>query len=876
MNKKKQKPKNTPMMEQYYRIKKQVPDALLLYRMGDFFELFDEDAKIAAEVLGITLTQRSHGMPEPTPLAGVPHHAMEKYLSKLLSAGFKVAICEQVEDPKKAKGIVARDIIEVMTPGTATIETEENAESNLIMGIFENEDSVSIALADLLGGRFEARSLTYARFIEELQLLLVKEILVSEDISESLHEILRESAPKAHISYQEPWKFETVFARDKLSEHFGVKTLMGYGELSDGEISAAGGLIAYFKDLKKGDMAHIRTISIGTKDDAMIFDASTVRNLELIRSIADGKVEGSLLWVLDTTCTPMGHREIVEWILKPLINRVSIEQRLAAVEELIIDPIALATLRERFSEIGDMERLIGKLGNEKANPRDLIALKIGLDKVPAIKSIIQGKNTPLLDNIDNRLDPMDEVRGIIQENIDLDPPVHINEGGIIAEGISSELDELRQIRYGGKQYLASMQENLRDKLDIPKLKIGYNRVFGYYIEVSRMHSKKVPEEFERKQTLVASERYITAELKEYEQKVLSAEERIFEIERDLFLTLRAHLSQFAASILLVAKALAELDALCSLVEIARRKGWVRPQFTDEPIIEIIEGRHPVVEQILGDRTFVPNNTHLSSDQNQLLLITGPNMSGKSTYLRQVALIVLIAQMGSFVPAQSCRIRPVDRIFTRVGAMDNIARGQSTFLVEMIETANILNNATDRSLVLLDEIGRGTSTYDGLSIAWAVSEFIHNSAGHRAKAIFATHYHELTELPNIYPRASNFQVAVRESGDSVQFLHKIVPGGCDDSYGIYVAKMAGVPDSVIARAQNILELLESGEKLNSESIIRVGGHKGKSIRSEGIQISLFEPENHPLVQQLRNLDPERMTPMEALEYITRWRKRWVRW
>ncbi|HHS50852.1 MAG TPA: DNA mismatch repair protein MutS [candidate division Zixibacteria bacterium] len=874
--KKQNKAKTTPLMAQYYSIKERVPDALLLFRMGDFFELFDEDAKIAAEVLGIALTQRSHGMPEPTPLAGVPHHSIEKYLSKLLAAGFKVAICEQVEDPKKAKGIVDRDIVEIMTPGTATIETGASAEASCIVSALEGDGTLAVATADLLGGRFDVRSMSIARFLDELQLLAPKEILVSEEISEELLDEIKSIAHNARISFQEPWKFEIDFARERLREHFGVKTLEGYGELSSSEISCAGGLIAYFKDLQKGEMAHIRSITIGTDDDAMTLDASTVRNLELVRSISEGKLEGTLLWVIDATCTPMGGRKIFSWILQPLIKRQSIDQRQVAVESLVADPMLLAKVRDLLSQVGDMERLIGKLGNEKANPRDLVALKIGLDRVPPIKQLLPTKHNPLLEEIDKALDPMDEMREIIAKNIAPEPPIQFGEGGVIAVGVSTELDELRTIRYGGKKYLAEMQERLREELGIPKLKIGYNRVFGYYIEVSRVNQDKVPAEFERKQTLVASERYITAELKEYEQKVLSAEERIFEIERELFLTIRAHLSKFAAPALLVADALARLDVLCSLAEIARRKGWIRPEFTDEPVIEIVEGRHPVVEQILGDRSFVPNDTRLASDDNQLLVITGPNMSGKSTYLRQVAQIVLLAQIGSFVPAQKCRLRPVDRIFTRVGAMDNIARGQSTFLVEMIETANILNNATDHSLVLLDEIGRGTSTYDGLSIAWAVSEFLHNAAGHRAMTIFATHYHELTELANIYPRVRNFQVAVREHKDAVQFLHKIVPGGCDDSYGIYVAKLAGVPESVIFRATDILSALESGEKLSSESIVRIGGKKGKTIRAEGVQISLFEPENHPLVHQLRDIDPERITPLEALEQIARWRKRWVRW
>ncbi len=867
------KTKTTPLMEQYYRIKEQVPDSLLLFRMGDFFELFDDDAKIASEVLGITLTQRSHGMPEPTPLAGVPYHALEKYLSRLLTAGFKVAICEQVEDPKKAKGIVERDILEIMTPGTATIDAEESPEPNFILSVFVEENSVSIAVADLLSGHFETIRTSAERLPEEIELLSPKEILLSEDVPEEILTGLKESARNIRISYSEPWKYGVEFATERLEEHFGVTTLDGFGTLSAGEISAAGALIAYFRDLKKGDMAHIRSLTIGREGDSMHLDAATVRNLELVRSIADGSKEGTLLSIIDTSCTPMGHRVLRNWILAPLICRANIEDRNIAVDSLIKDPTSLAKIREKLAGMGDTERLVGRLGNEKANPRDIMALKQSLDEIPAVIEELGHIDVPYLKGILGKLDPMDEVRGIIGKNILPEPPFHFNEGGIIAKGVSGELDELRTIRYGGKKYLDSLQERLREELDIPKLKIGYNKVFGYYIEVSRINSDRVPESFDRKQTLVNCERYITQELKDYEQKVLSAEERIFEIERELFMTIRAHLAGFAPEILEVARAAAELDALCALAETARRRGWTRPEFTDEDVIEIVEGRHPVVEDILGKKAFVPNDTKLDNVEKQIIIVTGPNMSGKSTYLRQVAHIVLLAQIGSFVPAEKCRLSPVDRIFTRVGAMDNISRGQSTFLVEMIETANILNNSTSRSLVLLDEIGRGTSTYDGLSIAWAVTEYLHENNYHRAKTIFATHYHELTELENIYVRVKNYQVAVRERGDSVQFLHRIVPGGCDDSYGIYVAKMAGVPDSVVGRAKGVLSALEAGETLNEETVTRIGRHKGKAIRREGVQISLFEPENHPIVQQLRDLDPERMTPLEALDAIVRWKKKW---
>jgi len=862
-------------MEQYYRIKAKVPDSLLLFRMGDFFELFDEDAKIASEVLGITLTQRSHGMPEPTPLAGVPFHAVEKYLSRLLTAGFKVAICEQVEDPKLAKGLVDRDIVEIMTPGTATVETDGSAEPRFIIGTIPAADNVSIAIADVLSGHFEVQTVPTDTFPEKIELLSPKEILLPEDIDGALLDAIREVAGSARISFCEPWKFGSEFAEENLRNHFGVTSLEGFGELSKTELAAAGGLIAYFRDLKKGEMAHLRKLSVNREKDSMALDAATVRNLELIRSIADGDSKGTLLWIIDTTCTPMGYRVLRSWILAPLIDRFGIEKRQSAVEMLTESPTELAKLRERLAGMGDFERLVGKLGNEKANPRDIVALKTGLDEIPSILEILTGMDTPFFSEIRNRLDPMDEVREIIGKNIKPEPAIHLNEGGIIAAGVSPELDEFREIRFGGKKYLSDLQTRLREKLDIPKLKIGYNRVFGYYIEVSKTQVGKVPEDFDRKQTLVNCERYITNELKEYERKVLSAEERIFEIERELFLTIRAHLSTFASKMLEVARAAAELDSICALAETARRRGWIRPQFTDDDIIEITEGRHPVVEEILGERAFVPNDTRLSAEENQILIITGPNMSGKSTYLRQVAHIVLLAQIGSFVPAQKCLLRPRDRIFTRVGAMDNIARGQSTFLVEMIETANILNNSTSNSLVLLDEIGRGTSTYDGLSIAWAISEFIHQNPHHRAKTVFATHYHELTELANIYPRIKNFQVAVRERGDMVHFLHRIVPGGCDDSYGIYVAKMAGIPEKVIARAKSVLSALESGEALNTETITRIGRHKGKAIRAEGVQISLFEPENHPLVQQLRDMNPETMTPLDALDAISRWKKKWIR-
>jgi len=871
----KRKSKKTPLMEQYYRIKAEVPDAILLYRMGDFYETFDDDAKIASEVLGITLTKRSHGMSEPTPLAGVPYHSVEKYLRKLLNHGFKVAICEQIEDPKKAKGIVDRDITEIMTPGTTTIETDNSGSANYIVAPLMEKNKSALATADVLTGEFSVRSMKSERLIDEVLLINPKELLIPEDLPSEIFQSLKENMPEVRISYFEPWKYEHDFAVDNIKEHFNVQTLEGFGEISELEIRAAGALIAYFKELKKPQMYHLQNISVYRESDSMQLDSATVRNLELTRSIADGSKHGTLLWILDKTHTPMGFRLLRKWILSPLINGESIEKRQSAVESLVKNQELLFRINSILETIGDMERLVGKIGNEKANPRDLVWLKSGLDQIPDIKKTISPLDTPFITKIYETLDSVDTVRKIIGDNIKQEPSMNINSGGFIAEGVSDELDQLREIRFGGKKYLNNLQNKLREELTIPKLKIGFNKVFGYYIEVSKVHTDKVPESFERKQTLVNSERYITEELKEYEQKVLSAEERIFEMEREIFLSIRAHIATFTEILLIDAHQLSKLDVISALAGNAIYYNWTRPQFTDDNIIEIIEGRHPVLDEILGQRAFVPNDTKLSLDDKQVLIVTGPNMAGKSTYLRQVALIVLMAQIGSFVPAESCRLFPADRIFTRVGAMDNIARGQSTFLVEMIETANILNNCTNKSLVLLDEIGRGTSTYDGLSIAWTVSEYLHENDLHRAKTIFATHYHELTELADIYPRIKNYQVAIREHGDTVQFLHRIVPGGCDDSYGIYVASLAGVPDHVIGRAKQVLRALESGEKLDKESIIKIDGHDAKKIRAGGMQISLFEPENHPIVQQLREFDIERMTPMEALDTLHRWKKKWIK-
>ncbi len=858
-------------MDQYYAIKAKYPDSILFFRMGDFFEMFDEDAKIASEVLGITLTSRNHGLDERTPLAGVPHHAAEKYLAKLLRAGFKVAICEQVEDPKFAKKLVERDVIEVMTPGTITVETglDSNRNKYLLATIFDDEIFYICAI-DVLAGEFFTQKVDRKYIWDEIGTISPDEFLVPDDFPQLFVDEIKKRYPDTRISFFERWNFSLDRARKSIMEHFEISSVEGLGDFSDGEIRVAGAVLEYLRQLKKGGLHHIRTLVRNRKDDVMTLDESTVRNLELVSSIADSKKQNTLLWSMDETKTPMGERLLRKWILSPLLKPIAIRQRLESVQNLIESGTQLSKLREMLAGIGDLERIAGKLGNQKSTPQNLIALANALKIVAEIKKL-DIWNAFLLEKIYNELDPLTDIRDKIETTIVPEPPNSIADGGIIRDGIIPELDELRKLRDGSKSVLAEMEQNLRKSTGMDRLKIGYNKVFGYYIEISKAQAKRAPSNFIRKQTLVNAERFITPELKELETKLISADERIKYIEKEYFLTFVADLSFEASKISAVASAVARLDVLANFAHIAIKKRYIRPKITDSGAIDIIGGRHPVLEDIFGRPAFVPNDLHLDSDS-RVIILTGPNMAGKSTYLRQNGLIVLMAQMGSFVPAESAEISPVDRIFTRVGATDYIARGQSTFLVEMLETANILRNATDNSLVLLDEIGRGTSTFDGLSIAWAVAEFLHDVQKHRAKTIFATHYHELTQLASYLPRVRNFQVAVRETEGKIIFLHKIIPGGCDDSYGIQVAKLAGVPDSVIERAREILEILESGD-MPDKSIHRLGGRKGKTERVDGFQVSLFDPEYHPLVIALKELDIEKLTPIDALNILAQWKKKW---
>jgi len=860
-------------MDQYYTIKAKYPDSILFFRMGDFFEMFDEDAKIASEVLGITLTSRNHGLNERTPLAGVPHHAAEKYLAKLLRAGFKVAICEQIEDPKSTKGLVERDVIEVMTPGTITVENATESDKNqYLLAMLFADDLFHLCAIDVLAGEFFTQLVDKKFIWDEIGTISPNEFLVPDDFPQLLLDELKKRYPATRVSFFESWNFSLENARKSIMKHFEISSIAGLGDFSDGEIQTAGAILTYLQQLKKGELHHIRTLVHNRKDDVMTLDEATVRNLELVTSIADDRKMHTILWSLDETKTPMGERLLRKWILSPLLKPIAIRQRLESVQTLIESATNLGKIRELLAGIGDLERIAGRLGNQKATPPNLIALTSALKIIGEIKKFDLW-NAYLLERIDNNLDPLDDIQMQIDSTIVLDPPNSINDGGILKNGIIPELDELRRLRDNSSSVLKKMEQNLRESTGMDRLKIGYNRVFGYYIEIGKAHAKRAPSNFIRKQTLVNAERFITPELKELESKLLAADERIKYIEKEYFLTFVTELSFQASKISQVASAVAMLDVLANFAHIAKKKRYTRPKIIDSGAIDIEGGRHPVLEDIFGHSAFVPNDIHLDSNEQEIIL-TGPNMAGKSTYLRQTGLLVLMAQIGSFIPAESASISPVDRIFTRVGATDYIARGQSTFLVEMLETANILRNATDNSLVLLDEIGRGTSTFDGLSIAWAVGEFIHDAERHRAKTIFATHYHELTQLASYLPRVQNFQVAVRENEGKIVFLHKIIPGGCDDSYGIQVAKLAGVPDLVIFRAREILDVLESGE-MPTQKIHKLGGRKGKTERYDGFQVSLFDPEYHPLVIALKELDINKLTPIEALNLLSRLKKKWNR-
>lgn len=834
----------TPLRGQYLRVKQRYPQAIVFFRLGDFYETFDEDARVASRELDIVLTSREMGKGHKVPMAGIPHHALDNYLAKLINRGHKVAICEQLSPP--GKGLVERDVIRVVTPGTVVepnlLETKSN---NYLASLVMDNGEAGIAYVDITTSEFATTQLAAAMVSCEVERLQPRELLISQSnaVPESL---------SASITRLDDYWFDLEVAQGALLEHFGVASLEGYGcARLPLAIRAAGSLIHYVTETQKEALAQLSSLTTYSTDSFMILDSQTLRNLELFRGGRWGESRHFLLSILDLTKTAMGGRLLKNCLAQPLLDIDKLNQRQEAVAWFYHDTLARQKAVSLLAQIADLERLVNRVRGGKVIPRELIALRDSLGKIPELKQTIEAGES--LDSLVVTLKPCPDVMDLIARAI-ADEPGYLEQGGIIREGFSPELDKLRNSSEEAKQYLAGLEQRERQRTGIRSLKVGYNRVFGYYIEVSRANLNLVPQDYIRKQTLAEAERFFTPELKEYESLILSSQERITELEASTFRQVCQQISAAGEQILATAKAIAQIDVFASLAEAAARYAWVRPRLSTDDVIDIRGGRHPVVERSIGSDSFVPNDSYLSNKDTQLIILTGPNMSGKSTYLRQVALIVLLAQVGSFVPAESANIGLVDRIFTRIGAQEDLAAGQSTFMVEMTGTANILHNATTRSLIILDEIGRGTSTYDGLSIAWAVVEFIHNYSRLGAKTLFATHYHELVGLANTLPRVKNFNVAVAEEGGKVVFLHKIVPGGADKSYGIHVAQLAGLPKSVISRANEVLSGLESSHALG----------KGKPSRHKAApqQLPLLGSDS-ALVNELLELDIDSMSPLEAI-------------
>jgi DNA mismatch repair protein MutS len=805
----------TPMMQQYREAKERHPGMLLLFRMGDFYELFDSDAELAAPVLGLTLTSRD----KTVPMAGFPHHALEPYLRKLLQAGHRVAICDQVEDPALAKGLVRREVTRVVTPGTLTEEELLDPRQANYLAAFcapshrvaarGQEGFVGLAWVDLSTGHFQAADIAQADLTDELGRLAPSESLCAESEIKHFPPPLAGLAGNSAMTMtpRPDWTFDPATARSALCNHFGVSTLVGFG-FHDHQpcLIAAGALLLYLQETLKAGLAHLGRLRPYSRANFLFLDEVTRRSLELTRTLRDGAREGSVLSILDRTVTSMGARLLREWLLAPLADRAAIETRLNAVAELREDHQLRRQLRDHLGEGYDLQRLTARSSTGRASPRDLAAIDRTLRLLPPIKAKMTARRAALLRELESHLELCPELREMLDSALVDDPPLSPREGGIIRPGYDAELDELHAIAKGGKEWIACFQADEIARTGINSLKVGFNRVFGYYIEITNTHAHKIPADYQRKQTLKNAERYITPELKTYEEKVLTAEEKIFKREYDLFVALRDQVAGQTPRLLQTGEVLATLDVLASLAELADSRQYCRPELCDESMLQIAAGRHPVLDQTLPPGTFVPNDVVMGPEEGMLLLITGPNMAGKSTYIRQVALLSILAQMGSFVPARQAKIGLVDRIFTRVGASDELSRGRSTFMVEMTEAANILNNATDRSLVILDEIGRGTSTYDGVSLAWALTEYLHDQIG--CRALFATHYHELAQLAERLPGLRNYNVLVRECQDEVVFLHQIAPGSADKSYGIHVARLAGVPQNVLERANEVLAELEA--------------------------------------------------------------------
>jgi DNA mismatch repair protein MutS len=873
---------STPLMRQYTAIKEKNPGTLLLYRMGDFYELFNEDAKIASKVLGLTLTSRNHGGAENVPLAGFPHHAIDRYANRLVKAGHKIAICEQTEDPKNAKGIVRRDIIEIITAGTATengfIDEKSN---NFIMSIASGNQDAGIGICDLSTGLFQIEEVPLSGIAEELSRIDPTEIIVSDVKANPLTDIIDRNSPQAVISFFDSWKFSMDNAASAIKSHFSVTSLEGLGLERYGiGICAAGALLVYLKEHKKNDLRHITSIIPRSLSQFAELDPSTIRNLELIKPMHTDDSGGTLISIIDRTSTAMGARLLKYRLTHPLMNIQHINKRLDSVEWIKKDVFVRGEAEIFLRQIADIERLIGRVMFERANARDMTALKQSLLTFPKIVKLISAATLESIAGIREALTGFETIVQEIDKTIVDDPPLSLREGNIIKAGISAELDEVHDASVNGKKWIAQLQETERRRTSISTLKVGYNRVFGYYIEISRANAESVPENYIRKQTLANGERFITPELKEMESKILGAEEKCQAMEYDIFVKLRQSVASQCVKIQKASQAIAKLDVYVSLARIAAEYGYVRPVVNEGSDIVIKDGRHPVVERMGQSEQFVPNDLEIKSGERQVLLITGPNMAGKSTYLRQNALIAIMAQMGSFVPAAYTEIGIVDKFYTRVGASDRLARGQSTFLVEMMEVANILNNATARSFVLLDEVGRGTSTFDGISIAWSVAEYLHQTPERAARTLFATHYHELTEMALLFPRIKNVHIKVKEWNDRIIFLRKIDEGSCDHSYGIQVARLAGVPKPVIMRAKEILANLENMELTPDHKPVLARHKNGKKNEANNMQTDMFAGEqlnlmdsmNAEIIQQLQNINIDNMTPVEALMILSELKKK----
>ena len=866
-------------MLQYREIKNRHKNAILFFRMGDFYEMFYEDAEVASRALGLTLTSRNNGGASEVPLAGIPVKAAPDYLRRLVQQGYRVSICEQTEDPKQAKGIVRREVVETITPGAAFADDMlDKARNNYLCAVFPSGDVVGIAAADLSTGEFRLVISATADAEAVLSRLAPREILLAKNVDAGVRLTQQNRDEGALVTEREQWEFDPALASSDVARQFGVASIegLGLGEQDEPALAAAGALMRYMLELQPGGVPHLARPLVERPGGTMPLDEMTRRNLELVESLRGGDTGGTLLSVLDRTLTPMGSRLLHQWLLTPLTKVSSVNERLDAVALFARDPISREALRDALDGVRDVERLASKAAAGRGTPRDLRSLGDSIARLPTVHSALQkvvGSDTfraGPLENLMSRWDACADLADDIIATIVERPPIAMGDEVSIRVGVDADLDEWRSLRDGGKDSIARIQMDERARTGISSLKVGYNRVFGYFIEITNSNAHLVPSDYQRRQTLTGAERYVTPALKEFEEKVLTAAERIEEREREIFEALRKRIGSHIRRLQCVAQLTAELDVLSTMAEVAEREGYVRPTVTDGFDLEITGGRHPVVERMMAKEKFIPNDVTLIDDK-RMIILTGPNMSGKSTILRQIGLIVLMAQVGSFVPAESATIGIVDRLFTRVGASDNLVRGQSTFMVEMSETSAILHTATRNSLVLLDEIGRGTSTYDGVSIAWSVSEYLHDQV--RCKTVFATHYHELTQLTDELVAACNYSVEVKEAGDRVLFLHRLIPGGANRSYGIEVGRLAGLPEAVLERARKLLALFEGEQIVSALGATRKGAPDastraataGKTTSRD--QLGLFAPQ-HPIVDELKQLNPDAMTPLEALTLVTR--------